>query len=202
MKAKKVIALDGDFGNRSYEYLKHINNNEDFKVIKNEYVPVRKHWSFTNSRSGFDEKIENDLAVGYKLFIVDMSSANALDYYSKLKDKYKVLLHYSKADDSEKEKLRKVNEYWIQYDCVIITPTVEAGVDFDVKHFDKQYIILSTGSTSQRGLNQMTSRVRQFTDNNVEVYLNGLPYKELVTLQSKEEVDVMFDKQVLKGIIC
>ena len=199
LKAKKVIALDGDFGNRSYEFLKHINNDADFKVIKNEYVPVRKHWSFTNSKAGFDEKIENDLAVGYKVFIVDMSSSNALDYYKNLKDKYKVLLHYSKADDSEKEKLRKVNEYWIQYDCVIITPTVEAGVDFDVKHFDKQYIILSTGSTSQRGLNQMTSRVRQFTDNNVDVYLNGLPYKELVTLQSKEEVDVMFDKQVLKG---
>ena len=198
-KAKKVVALDGDLANRSYEYLRHINNKKEFKVIKNSFVPIQKHWHFTNSKDNFDNKILTDLNNGYRLFIVCMASESASKYYDLLKDKYKVLVHSSKTDDELKQKLQTVNEYWINYDCVIITPTVEAGVDFNVKHFNAQYIVLSTGSTSQRGLNQMTSRVRHFTDNNVDVHLNGLPYKELATLYSKEEVDVMFDNEILRS---
>lgn len=71
-----------------------------------------------------------------------------------------------------------MNELWIQYDVVIVTPTVESGVDFNVPYFDKMFTILSSGSTSQRGLLQMTARVRNLTNLDMEVYLNKMPYAE------------------------
>jgi hypothetical protein len=62
------------------------------------------------------------------------------------------LVHSSKSDDTLKTKLQNVNALWVQYDVVIVTPTVESGVDFNVPHFHKMFAILSSGSTSQRGL--------------------------------------------------
>jgi hypothetical protein len=39
-KCGKVVALDGDFGNRSYDYLRTANREQDFVVIRNAYVPA------------------------------------------------------------------------------------------------------------------------------------------------------------------
>jgi hypothetical protein len=150
-KAGKIIALDGDFANRSYDYFKSVNGNTDFTVIRNTMVPYVKTWKFTNDREKFDEKILKCLQNKQKIFICSMSSEQALYYQDKLQG-YKVLVHSSKSDDTLKTKLQNVNALWVQYDVVIVTPTVESGVDFNVPHFHKMFAILSSGSTSQRGL--------------------------------------------------
>jgi hypothetical protein len=103
-----------------------------------------------------------------------MSSERALRLKEKFSD-HKVLLHYSKSDDALKTQLKNVNDLWTEYEMVIIMPTVEAGVDFNVKeHFDKLYVVLSLGSISQRGLLQMCNRVRNLRSKEVKVLLNGL----------------------------
>lgn len=198
-KAKKVIALDGDFGNRSYSFLKSVNQDKDFTVIKNKCVPTSKHWMFTNDKSNFDQKILDDIQKGWKLFICCMACESATNYKKMLESKCKVLVICSKSNDKIKEELTNVNEFWGNYDVVIITPSVEAGVDFSIKHFDKMYVVLSANSTSQRGLNQMTSRVRQLTFLDVNVHLNGMPYKELANFYQMEDIDMMYRNQVLKG---
>ena len=58
------------------------------------------------------------------------------------------------------------------------------------------YVILSGGSTHQRGLNQMTNRVRKLKNLNVNCYLNGLPYAEKANLYTLDEAEVMFKKYI------
>lgn len=194
-KCKKIIALDGDFGNRSYDYLKTVNKNEDFLVIKNSYVPAVKHWHFINSKEAFDLKLSNDLESGKKVYMCCMASEMA-SKYNEMFGQYKVLVHSSKSDDNLKEELKNVNSFWTKYDLVMSTPSVESGVDFNVDHFDKLYVVLSEGSTSQRGLCQMANRVRNLKDLNVECYLNGLTYREKANVYTFDEVDIMFNKHL------
>lgn len=166
-------------------------------MIENAYVPVVRKWLFTSDADGFTDKIKEDLKDEKKIFMCCMSSEKALFYHNMFKDKYDVLLHYSKSDDSLKQKLTEVNKLWSKYEMVIITPTVEAGVDFNVSdHFDKLYVILSTGSTSQRGLLQMCNRVRSLKSTDVNVFLNGLNYRTNANLYTLDEVAAMFDAEL------
>jgi hypothetical protein len=198
-KSSKIVALDGDFGNRSYDYFKTLNNNEDFVVVRNKCVPYVKTWKFTNDEKAFSQKIVSAVEAGKKIFICSMSSEQAMRYEDMMltECKCKVLLHSSKSDDGLKEKLQDVNALWVKYDVVIITPTVEAGVDFNVEHFDQMFTILSSKSTSQRGLLQMTARVRRLKNLDNEVYLNHIPFSTSASLYTYDEVDVMYNIQQL-----
>lgn len=194
--ANKVISLDGDFGVRSYEYLKTINK-DDFTVVKNKNIPVVKTWNFTNNQDQFETSLINDLKDGKKIFVVSMSSDQGQKYVELLAElNLKVLLHCATSDDMLKKKLITVNDYWINYDCVIISPTVESGVDFNVKYFDRQYICLSQMSTSQRGLLQMTNRIRNLKDNNMPVFLNGLPFKSDANTFNLYDIEKMIKSEL------
>ena len=192
-KSKKILALDGDFSNQTYDYLKSVNDDEHFTVLKNQYVPAVKTWNFTNNKSNFDDELDNDLKNGKKIYISTMSSEMGNKYEQKYKDKYRVCLHTSTTDDILKTELKDVNNFWINYDLVIASPTIEAGVDFNVEYFDKLYVILSAGSTGPRGLNQMTARVRKLKDLNVPCYLNSIAYAERASLYRFDEVNIMFN---------
>ena len=66
------------------------------------------------------------------------------------------------SDDRLKEKFMDVNAFWSQYKVVIYTPTIDAGVDFNIRdYFDRMYCFLSSGSTqvTPRGFLQMTGRI-------------------------------------------
>jgi hypothetical protein len=171
----KVLALDGDFHNRSYDFLKSFGN---INVVHNTIIKDIKHFVFTNNKSRFEISIEEDLKNGLNIIIVSMSSKIATYLYEYYKNKYECILHCAKAPDKYKKELENVNGFWSKARLVIYSPTVEAGVNFSVKgHFTKMYMVLSHKSTSPRGLLQMGSRVRDLIDSNVLVYLNNVPFK-------------------------
>ena len=74
------------------------------------------------------------------------------------------------------EELNNVNKYWIDTDILIYSPTVESGIDFNVKNaFDSLFVILSDRTNSARSLHQMQCRVRYFNENEIHV-LNDNEY--------------------------
>ena len=80
----------------------------------------------------------------------------------------RVLLHTSKTGDDIKTQLCDVNELWKQYNVVIFTPTIAAGVDFSEAHFDRMYFYACTMSASAMTALQMMFRVRHLTDPEVD----------------------------------
>lgn len=183
--SNKVLALDGDFHNRSYHYLKYFG---DVIVLQNTIKKNIKHFIFLNDRIDFESQIEIALIAKKNIVIVSMSSSIATYFQNKYKDQYKTVLHCAKSDDANKEMLKDVNEFWIKYELVIYSPSIESGVNMDREHFDQIFVILSSKSTSPRGLMQMMSRVRKVKDNNVLIYLNNLPFKEKANFYTYDEV--------------
>ena len=183
--SKKLLMLDGDYSNRSYTYCDYFGKS---LILENECKKDKKHLIYTNHRKYFEQQIENDLKAGLNIIICSMSSKLA-SYYNKLyKDTYKTIVHCSDSDDKLKENLKDVKTFWKLFQLLIYSPSVESGVNFDVEHFDKIYVVLSTKSTSQRGLLQMMGRVRKLKDYDILVYLNNIPYSDKISFYKYDEI--------------
>jgi hypothetical protein len=183
--SKKLLMLDGDCSNRSYTYCDYFGKSI---ILENECKKDKKHMIYTNHRKYFEQQIENDLKVGLKIIICSMSSKLASHYNKLYKDTYKTILHCSDSDDALKENLKDVKNFWKLFQLLIYSPSIESGVNFDMDHFDKIYVVLSTKSTSQRGLLQMMGRVRKLKDYDILVYLNNIPYSDKISFYKYDEI--------------
>lgn len=195
--SKKILVLDGDFGNRGYDFIKDLGESiileNTIKKDKNEYI-------LTENIYEFELDMEKKLKEGENIVVISMSSNMAKHYYEKYKNDYKCLLIYSKSDDSDKEKLKNVHEYFSQIQILLYSPCIEAGVDFNIDHFHSKYVILSKNSCSPRALCQMIARVRKTSSNKIMVYLNGLKYKEKANLYTYDEVELYVQEMYHKYI--
>lgn len=183
--SKKLLVLDGDFHNRSYDFIKYFGESI---ILKNIRKKNQKNFIFTSNRRYFEEEFEKSINNNENINLVSMSSTLATFYYDKYKDTCKSVLHCAKSHDNYKESLKNVEKFWIDYKLVIFSPHIEAGTSFAIEHFDKLYIILSPDSTSQRGLMQMCSRIRNFKGTDVLVYLNKLPFSEVSNFFTYDEI--------------
>ena len=81
-----------------------------------------------------------------------------------------VKLYGSKTKESTKQThFSDVNKYWSQYRCIICTPTVSAGVSFEVKHFDYVFGYFTDKSCNVETCRQMLGRVRNVASK--EIYI-------------------------------
>ena len=183
--SNKVLALDGDFHNRSYHFLKHF---EEPIILENKVKKNKMNFIFSNNCADFESKIDTDLSNGKNICVVSMSSKLAVYYDDKYSTKYKTVLHCARCDDKYKEELKDVKNFWKQFQLVVYSPSIESGVNFDAEHFHKIYVILSSKSTSPRGLMQMIARVRKLEDRNIMVYLNNMPFREKGNFYTYDEV--------------
>jgi len=183
--SKKLLMLDGDFSNRSYTYGEYFGKSI---ILENECKKDKKHIIYTNERKYFEHMIDKDLKDGLNIVICSMSSKIATYFNNLYKDIYKTILHCSSSDDELKEKLKDVLNFWKRFQLLIYSPSIESGVNFNLDHFDKIYIILSTNSTSQRGLMQMMGRIRKLNDDNILVYLNNIPFSNKISFYKYDEI--------------
>jgi hypothetical protein len=184
--SKKLLALDGDLWNRSYDY---VNNYGKNLVLENTVQKDICTYIFTNNLIYFEDDINKKLLEKKKVVIISMTSKMSEHYYNKYKNTYDCIIHNSHTDDSIKEKLKNVKEYWTTCQLLVYTPSVESGVDFDIEHFDNKYVLLSQKSCSPRALCQMTGRVRQSKSNVILSYLGKMPYYENIGLYTYDEVE-------------
>lgn len=176
-KAPKILALDGDMNDRSFDFISDLcyggnprepptSSGIGYKFYSNEYKPNKKNFLFSHNLVRFNRAIEADLKAGKKICIVSMTKSDTERFYIEYKDKYKVCLHNS--IERNKEILKRVNEEWAKCDLLIYSPSVESGVDFNIEnYFYKCYAILNAQSTTYRAFNQMLNRVRYYESNEV-----------------------------------
>jgi hypothetical protein len=171
LNTKKVIALDGDLGNRTKSYIKALGES---LYINNIIVKDKRKFVFCNNEKIFEEDIEKNLKLDKNICIVSMSEKEANRYYNLFSENYRTQMYTSKTDDNDKKLLSEVRKIWSSLQLVIYSPSIESGVDYDIEHFDKTYVIMSPNSTSQRGLFQMIHRVRKLKDSEIKCLLNGI----------------------------
>jgi len=171
-KSNKILALDGDLNDRSYDFLTTIKKDISFKFYTNDFKGISKNFIFSQNIAYFDNLINIDINNNKKIVIVCMTKTESDKYYDLYKDKKKVILHNS--FEKNKEILRDVNNNWSKCDILIYSPSVESGVDFNIKnYFYKCYATLSNSSTSYRAFFQMLNRVRFFENNDINCLLSN-----------------------------
>lgn len=184
-QATKLIVLDGDFDNREYDYISRLGNNI---ILENEISKNKKNYNFISDINLFDKRLSDDLKDPNKnILLICMSAKTAKQYYNTFTD-YDRVLYCGDADDSIKDELRNVEESWKKYKLVIYTGCIESGVNFNIPHFYKQYVILCQNSVSPRALSQMLSRSRQFESYDVDIYVNKLNINRDVSFFNFKEV--------------
>jgi hypothetical protein len=161
---KNISCFDGDLSTRSIEFINKLNIS--YKLFINEHKPNNKHFIFTKDNSNFDHKIENDIKNKLKTVIICMNRTTSEKYNTIYKNICNVILH--NGIESNKKILNDVNTEWQKADLLIYSPTIEAGIDFNIqKYFNKCYICLSNQSTSPRALLQMTARIRDYINDEI-----------------------------------
>ena len=165
-KSNKILCLDGDLCDRSYDFI--YNLGIDYKIYINEYKTTKKHYILTNDTNDFNNKIMEKLNEGKKIVLCCMSKNETELYYELFKNNYKCIIHNSISKN--KDILLNVNKHWADIDILIYSPTVEAGIDFNIEYFDCLFTTISNMSCSIRAFLQMMNRIRHYADN--KIYCN------------------------------
>lgn len=183
----KVLALDGDMSERSYDFFSSLKYKCNF--FENERMATPKHFVVHHSCPQWFEAIDKELEenqiknkslrvkdVGEAIFhrqgviVVCMSMSMSEDVFERYKGKYKVVIHNSLEKNADV--LEDVEKHWTDVDMVIYSPTVEAGVDYSVPgKFTKCFASVSNTSTTVRAFHQMLNRCRNFESNEILVYM-------------------------------
>ena len=177
-RARRVICLDGHLGQRTFDFLT-LHRIECSPVLINKHAPERPlEFEFLEGKEGLQlwrNAIFEALADGSNVFVVSMSSDKARELGAavaerELLEEAEICIVTRHSDGEVKRGLEDVNTTWKKR-LVIISPTVEAGVDFNQPWFHRMFLYICQQSTHPRGLNQMKGRVRQLEDPSVMCFV-------------------------------
>jgi len=212
--SKKIITLDGDLGQRTYKYIKSFGKCLN---IVNTVKKNQKIFNITDDYNLYLGSIKKDILNGLKIVIVSMSSkkCNDLrDFIISVKKDLNILVYTGSSSDYLKNELKNVLENWQKADVLIYSPTIEAGVNFDIPHFNKIYGLICDKSTTPRAFLQMLARVRKTTDNNILIFNEAFKYNKLMINQyynynevktlliSFEDIKITNDIKLIDGKMC
>lgn len=163
----KVLTLDADYSNRSYDYLNYFGNQ---RIIINTNTSRSRKFIFTRDNKKFNNKLMNDIKQKKNIAVFGLSANYLLSLQDELNNKgIKTLLHSGKSDDALKKVLNNVNEVWGNYQVLLYSPQIDAGVSFDIEHFDRAYGYIQSDSCTPNAFIQMSGRIRKLKDNNIYV---------------------------------
>ena len=173
--SKKCIFLDGDLSNRGYSFINSISS-EQINII-NKIKMEHKTYNIVNDRNEYITNIICDLDNNKNIAIISQSRSECDNFYNLLSNKFenKIIKIYTSFTD-DLEKIKDINEEWLNCDCLIYSPTIEAGCSFNHNHYDKIYGILCNNTTSQRSYMQMLSRIRKIRCSEITI-LNDKMFK-------------------------
>ena len=111
----------------------------------------------------------------------------------------KVYLYSSETSPGEKrDHFSDVNKFWAEYDVLIYTPTVSAGVSFEVVHYDAIFAYFSDMSCPAETCIQMIGRIRDVGLKEYHVFVTALGANLPVSIEDIRE-DLLHSRKTLCG---
>jgi len=189
--AKRLICMDANMSDRTFNILKKMR--KDFGQPGNTIYHRNEYKNAESDKFYFAPNLiiwwrflEVALINGDKCAIPISSLKEGKNVAKWIKTKFpdkKIKLYSSETLMSEKRKhFSDVNSYWSQYDVLIYTPSVTAGVSFELEHYDKMFCYFINLSCSAETCTQMIGRIRNIKSKEYYVFLdwhvNYLPETE------------------------
>jgi len=175
-KSKYVFGFDANIGLRSVELLNKIVPDKQVKLRINSYKISNEDTyylcpSINNFLNQLNEDIDDNKNIG--IFTNSYSDAHALKGYIKYNYPFKnVKLYHGKMEEKIKtQHFGNVNKYWKNYDIIIATPVVTAGVSFEEEHFDCVYGLFTNQSCGVNICRQMLGRIRNVSEKKYYIHI-------------------------------
>jgi len=177
--SKKILLMDGHLNYLSINFIMSIlakkdpNENkllkDSTKIIYNSnYIPKKQYIQIRNKRRLNDILIKH-LEDKKKIFICTDSLGESVicndvikEYFKNKEYKPVGIIYNSETCDEDKNKLADCNTIWIQYDYVIVSPTVIYGLDFSVKNYFHNIFSINVNDRvfTPNAIHQQINRVR------------------------------------------
>ena len=175
-RSNRIIAMDANLGDRTVRLLKAIQPDRSVSVYINRYNPNKDYTFTTTDKYSWLYKVRDSLTSGCKVAIFSnslKSAKNIKTFVSKYTGKVKI--YSSKTKESIKRlHFQRVDDYWSQFDCIICTPTVSAGVSFEAKHFDFVFGDFTDRSCNVETCRQMLGRVRDVKSKEIYITISAV----------------------------
>ena len=178
--ARHVVCMDANLGDRTYRTL--VRMRPDY--------PIHFHWNrfaraaedtyyFTDKQAAWLGELHTALRKGKNVVLASNSLAEAKALHEELRRDFpakKIAIYSSEMAPSEKARhFANVHEYWGRLNVLIYTPTVSAGVSFEIEHYDVLFGYFTDMSCDVETCRQMLGRVRNLRDRKHYICLRGIP---------------------------
>lgn len=176
--AKKLVALDAFISPREVNIISLIRGASNTTLRKYLSRPAASKISYVyhEDADGFDTSILEEIEHGKNVFVATLSRAFGEGLRLAFTEKFGpdgVFMYSSLTrDDVKREHFIDVEAHWSKFRLVIITPTCNAGISFEVPgYFHSVWLYACRGSASPATLLQMGARVRDVHDGVVHIGL-------------------------------
>lgn len=178
--ARHVVCMDANLGDRTYRTLERMRPNH----------PIHFHWNrfsraaedtyfFTDKQAAWLSELHTAIGKNKAVVLVSNSLAEAKAFLEIVKRDFpakRVALYSSEMSPTEKSRhFADVHQYWSQLDVLIYTPTVSAGVSYELEHFDVLFGYFTDMSCDVETCRQMLGRVRNLRERTHYICLRGVP---------------------------
>lgn len=176
--SKHVICMDAGVSDRTYRVLAAIRGAEGllYHACKYQNALGDKYW-LTSDRGRWFAMLYTSLGKNERVAISISSLVEARAIEAGIRKKFPdkvVKLYSSETLQSEKrEHFADVNKYWSQCDILMYTPTVSAGVSFELRHFDRCFGYFTDQSCPVETCMQMIGRIRDVATREYCVFLSA-----------------------------
>lgn len=203
-RASQVICLDANIDEMTLKCLSMLSDGKDISLVRNTYLAesvtkniilmdsynkegILKNHDPTIILNNLVEQVEYSSKAGLCVPFITDSRKFAHGAKEKLESMgYRVLVVSSKTKDgdAQREFINDANVHLNnnKYDCILLTPTIESGVDISIDDYFSSIIGHFTGTINVKSVNQMMGRFRKVQDvmlytsvfNKIGIYQNSL----------------------------
>ena len=186
--SEKVIGMDAFISQRSYELSQLIRQSTIF-TYENKYNRFSDTKYFTTFKKSewltkLQEVINDERRVG--IFTNSLTEANTI---SAMLDCKNIVYSSETKNSVKKEHFSDVNKYWKEYQVVICTSTVTAGISFEEKHFDYVFGLFNSKSCNVESCMQMLGRIRDVGEREYYICLPTCDNSDFRYMTNVEDIE-------------
>lgn len=176
-KSKYIFGFDANIGIRTIELFKKIIPNKPINLRINTYkISKDDVYYICPNMVSILSKLRDDLDDNKRIAIFTNSCNDAMAMKLFIKNLYlekNVKVYTGKTDEKIKNQhFSDVDTHWVNYDIIICSPTVTAGVSFEKEHFDVVYGIFTNHSCNVNICRQMLGRIRNVGQKEYYIYIS------------------------------
>ena len=194
-RAKRIVIMDADLSDRTIFLMRKIRDyfDEEANLYINTYNPSKDiQFNFVGDSEWLyflDQKLSKNKNVA--IFTNSLKQGKKIEQFvlkRKLLLPNQVITYSSETLESIKTKhFSDVNKYWSKYRLIICTPTISAGVSFEVPHFNVVMGYFTNMSCNAQTCHQMIARVRNVMDKEIYVHISENKEKKYHTDKDRIE---------------